>query len=136
MSQDRKILSQAAKSSKAERPAKTKELFRFGRWYALAGGSQFTKQTDDLVPLSYRGNRLSITEVSITPSDRYCFEIWSGTDHVVSFFFDSLPEAARAAADMKGLLPAIEALSQAPGLTVKSTESVPKPDVRRPTPLH
>src|SRR4051812_42937643 len=89
-------------SRPAGKPRET-ERFMFRGWYAVGNGTGTSKAAS-------RGRRLYVSEVSVDPNDRYCFQVWRGNRHVISFYFDSLPDAMRAVADMKILLPRIEAL--------------------------
>jgi hypothetical protein len=50
---------------------------------------------------------LHVTDIVISPDDRYGFDVMAGPRRVVSFFFDNLDNAAAAARDLRALVPAV-----------------------------
>lgn len=54
--------------------------------------------------------RLHVTDITVLPDSRYGFEVWAGARRVVSFFFDDLEQAVRAAMDLRALLPSISSV--------------------------
>ena len=93
----------APEKGKTQSGSAPAERFAFHGWYAAGKGVSGQK------PNTKKRRRLHLTEVTIQPNDHYCFEIWAGNQPVISFFFQKLPEAVTAAAELKALLPQIEA---------------------------
>ena len=83
------------------------ERFHFRHWSAAGPLARSAEPVGDFY----------LTEIVISPDDRYGFDVMAGPRRVISFFFDNLDNAAAAARDLRKLLPSVLAVLRggAPG---------------------
>jgi hypothetical protein len=76
------------------------ERFHFRHWSAAGPAEKSAEPVGGLY----------VTDIVISPDNRYCFDVMAGPRRVISFFFDNLENAAAAARDLQALLPSVLAV--------------------------
>ena len=82
----------------ARQTAHQAERFHFRHW--SAAGPPSARSAEPV-------GDFYVTEIVISPDDRYGFDVMAGPRRVISFFFDNLDNAVAAARDLRKLLPSV-----------------------------